>query len=35
MSVSMSSRFLKSKGVNESTTVIVPGVGLSRRIDSP
>ena len=35
MSVSWLSRFLKSNGVKESTTVIVPGVGLSRRIDSP
>ena len=26
---------LKSEGVKESTTVIVPGVGLSRRIDWP
>ena len=35
VSVSWMSRFLKSNGVKESTTVIVPGVGLSRRIDSP
>jgi len=33
--VSVSFRFLKSKGVKESTTVIVPGVGLSRKDDSP
>src|SRR6478736_1057113 len=35
VSVSWMSRFLKSNGVNESTTVMVPGVGLSRRLDSP
>ena len=35
VSVSWKSRFLKSNGVKESTTVIVPGVGLSRKVDSP
>src|SRR5271166_1634505 len=35
VSVSWLSRFLKSNGVKESTTVIVSGVGLSRRLDSP